>query len=255
MKPSIHSIFRINMVKRIVVKQSQDIENTYYMIKQMLNDPKISRIIFIPLGLASLIYAISVFVNYPQGASIAILSFLGFFFLMKGFGLESLVEEFTKGLKNTLYEGKVSFVTNFIALIMFIIGIVQGFGLLWNFYNNPIKVGYLILLTAFIYGAIWWIVGAGVFIGLGKFLDGYLENKLHARYVVYPFFILAMGLIIWGGSVFILSFHEGFDVSRSDAPVYLGGAITGAIIISLIAISISSKIKKSTSYETGERTP
>ncbi len=253
--PIIQSRFRVNMVKRIVVKQSRDIENTYYMIKQILNDPKFSRIIFIPLGVASLVYAISVFVNYPQGASIAILSFLGFFFLMKGFGLESIVEEFTASLKSTLYEGKVSFVTNFIALIMFIIAIVQGFGLLWSFYTSPIQVGYLMLLTAFIYGAIWWFVGAGIFIGLGKFLDGYLENRLHSRYIVYPFFILAMGLIIWGGSIFILSYHEGFEISRDSAPIYLAGAISGAIVISLISIAISSRIKKSSVHGTGDKTP
>jgi|Deesub1362A_J573_1020465.scaffolds.fasta_scaffold00050_12 putative membrane protein len=242
--PLIESRFKINMIKRIVVKQSQNLENTYYIIKQFLNDPKISRVLFIPLGLASLIYAISIFVNYPQGAKIAILAFLGFYFLMKGFGLENILDEFTVSLKRTLYEGKVSFVTNLIALIMVILGIVQGFQLLWNYYNRPIMVGYIILLTAFIYGAVWWMVAGGVFVGIGRFLDSYLDSEVYYKALVYPFFIIATGLIVWGGSVFILSLQEGFHISQVDAPFYLAGAIVGAIFISLSGIMISSRMKK-----------
>lgn len=253
--PLIESRFKINMIKRIVVKQSQNLENTYYIIKQFLNDPKISRILFIPLGLASLIYAISIFVNYPQGAKIAILAFLGFYFLMKGFGLENILDEFTASLKRTLYEGKVSFVTNLIALIMVILGIVQGFQLLWNYYNRPIMVGYIILLTAFIYGAVWWMVAGGVFVGIGRFLDSYLDSEVYYKALVYPFFIIATGLIVWGGSVFILSLQEGFHISQVDAPFYLAGAIVGAIFISLSGIMISSRMKKPRQdLETSEKT-
>ena len=49
--PVISSRFRIDSVHRVVVKQSRTIESTYFMIRRMLNDPKVAKMTLAPLGM------------------------------------------------------------------------------------------------------------------------------------------------------------------------------------------------------------
>src|SRR3972149_6450239 len=70
--PLIQSRIKVDAVHRIIVKQHENLESTYYIIKQAFNDPKISHTFFMPLGLAFMIYAISLYAQRPEVAIIAI---------------------------------------------------------------------------------------------------------------------------------------------------------------------------------------
>ena len=233
--PLIESRFRVDSVRRVIVKQSQNLESIYYIIKELFSDPKISRTFFIPVGLACLIYAISVFAGYPQGAIISIMAFIGIYLLFRGFGLEDIIEDFTENLKRSFYGGRISFVTYVAVAILVFIGITQGLARCWD-----LEAQGLLLIAIFINASVWWFIASGLLSWVGRIIDSYLSKDRVGRYWVLPFFLLAAGVILWGGSAGALLLSQGF---RSAALQYIVISIVGAVIIAFIGVALSAYIK------------
>ena len=234
--PVISSRFKIDAVKRIVVKQSKTIESTYFMIKKMLDDPKIARMTLVPLGVIFLVYALFSFAKYPEWGSGAIVLVIGLYLLLKAYGLESAVEDYFSTVKKSLFEGRMSFITYLISAMLFIIGILQGFNVVWKVYNQPVAPGVVTLVTSFIYGAVWWIVAAGISATSGKILDLIIERKSFRRHLAIPFLLVSAGLVLWGASVFILSGNETLGISPDSAFQYLLFSIFGAFVITFTVV-------------------
>ncbi len=57
--PIIQSRIPVASIRRVIVNQMPNLEGTYYILKKFFDDPKISRVVFVPLGLAMLLYAIA----------------------------------------------------------------------------------------------------------------------------------------------------------------------------------------------------
>ncbi len=236
--PIIESRIKVDAVKRIVVKQSQDLESTYYIIKQLFEDPKISKTFFIPIGLAFTIYAISLLLGYPQGAVIAIMAFVGIYMLIRGFELDDVMGDFTENLKRSFYGGKMSFVTYISAVILSFIGIIQGLAKCWELEPR----GIMIFIT-FINASVWWVVASGLLAVTGKIVDAYLSDGRARQYLTLPFFISSAGLLLWAGSEYILKLKEyGF---LAEELLLLVIYIICAIIIALMGVGLSTYIKKS----------
>jgi len=70
--PIITSRVRVEGVRRVLVKQSPNLESTYYLLKQLFTDPKLSHTIFIPPALALLMFAFFSLIGYPSWAIVAI---------------------------------------------------------------------------------------------------------------------------------------------------------------------------------------
>src|SRR6056297_1962658 len=58
--PVIRSRVPIDGVRRVVVRQAQNLESMYYTIKQVLDDPETRGTILVPLGILLLIYPIAI---------------------------------------------------------------------------------------------------------------------------------------------------------------------------------------------------
>jgi len=236
--PLIESRAKVSSVRRIIVKQSQNLESTYYIIKELFSDPNVSRTFFIPLGLACIIYAISLIAGYPQGAIIAIMAFVGVYLLFRGFGLDDVMEDFTENLKRSFYGGKISFVTYIAAVIFGLIGFVHGLGYCW--WLGP--QGVVILIVTFINASVWWFIAGGLLSCIGKLVDAYLSKEKAWRYWVLPFFISAAGILLWGGSEYVLSVSKsGFTMNAIQT---LSACIIGAVVIASIGAGISTYVKK-----------
>jgi putative membrane protein len=94
----------------------------------------------------------------------------------------------------------------------------------------------------FIYGGVWWLLTAGLVMSAGIIIDVYSnERESLGKVIVYPFFILAIGLILFAASVYILSVFSGItelplagDMGAKDIfySTSLGilSAITGVVI-------------------------
>ena len=57
--PIIQSRLPVSGIRRVIVAQMPNLEGTYYIIKKLLDDPKVARTVLIPVGLGMLIYAIA----------------------------------------------------------------------------------------------------------------------------------------------------------------------------------------------------
>ena len=244
--PIIQSRIKVDSVHRVIVKQHENLESTYYIIKQAFNDPKISHTFFMPVGLAFMIYAISLYANRPEVGSIVIMGAIGVYALFRGTGLDDAFSDFKGVMIKSMHGGKITFVMYLAAIILSLIGTVQGFLELWDFYNREIMVGYLILLLGYVNASIWWYVMAGVLISAGKIVDMRLANEKIGRQWSHPFFILAGGLLFWSGSIYILAISGAIEAFPlfDDRKQFIFLTVLAAIIIAAIGARISIRSEK-----------
>jgi len=227
--PIISSRFKIDGVRRIVVKQSKTLESTYYLIKRMLEDPKIARSTLTPLGIILLVYSISLFMKSPEFGIGSIVLVLGLYFLIKAYGLEDTLENYFSTLKKSLVEGRFSFVTYLIALILFIIGLIYGIYSVWLSMLGETMPGIITMIAIFLNSIIGWIVAGGIFVVLSKIFDSIVERRSFRKYITMIFLISSTGLIIWGFSKFFIELEV-----RNYA--ILIQSLIGAILLGVLGI-------------------
>ena len=237
--PIIQSYIPVSSIRRVIVNQMPNLEGTYYILKKLLDDPKISRMIFIPLGLAMLLYVIAYLLGYPALATFLIVGVIGLYMLYKGFGLDEIVHGIIDALRLSLQRGRFSFVTYTITIILVLMGIINGFLTILQYYSTD--YGVLYFLMVFIFGAIGWLIAGGIVMSVGIIIDVYVnERDRLGKVIVFPFFVTAIGLILYCASLFYLPIKEmsHFPLTAEEAAtqiVYLAiagiiSAISGVII-------------------------
>ncbi|MCX9082244.1 MAG: DUF373 family protein [Candidatus Methanoperedens sp.] len=256
--PLIQSRIKVDAVHRIIVKQHENLESTYYIIKKAFNDPKISHTFFVPIGLVFLIYAISLYFARPEVAVMSITAAIGLYMLFRGTGLDDAVDSFKTSMMRSLYAGKITFVMYLAAIILSLIGTVQGVIVSWDYYyNQPIWVGYLVLLMGYIYASIWWYTLAGVIVNIGKIFDLHMAKEKIGRQLSHPFFVLATGIILWAGSTYILVMREALGTYPifNNGRQFVFGSLIVAVLIAVVGSWISTRTmrKKATNYKTGSK--
>jgi putative membrane protein len=242
--PIIQSRVKVNGVKRILVKQSPNLESTYYLLKQIFTDPKISHTVFIPPALALLMFSIFSILRYPEGAWIAITGAVGLYLLFRGLGLDDSMDDAKQALREALYAGKIAFITYILAAMLVVTGTLQGAASFWQYYHDPIWHGYFTLVMIYVNRSIWWYVAAAICISLGKIMDLYLEGVRDARTYSYLFFLIATGLVIWSTSGFILASNADLNLGMGmfQSVQYLALSAVAAVLISLVGVNISKRI-------------
>jgi len=239
--PLIESRVKIDAIKRVVVKQSQNLEDTYYRIVRILNDPDFARMFFVPFGLAFLAIAISMLLGRPGWSAVLIMGFIGSFMLYRGLRLDQIFINLAGTLKESYYGGRITYTTYIAAILLVIVGTIVGLIEAGNALSDPISPGYLNVLMIFIVTSVWWYVGASTLSVAGGIINAHLENEQSWRYLAFPFFAFASGLVLWGGSKFVLAINE---VGFKDSLPYLLFSITGAFVVSLIGIRVSNYMKE-----------
>jgi putative membrane protein len=203
--PIIQSKIPVSSITRVIVNQMPNLEGTYYILKKLFDDPKISRMIFIPFGLAMLLYASAYLLGYPDTATFIVVGVIGCYLLYKGFGFDEIVHGVIDALRISLSRGKFSFITYSATILLIIIGFTIGFTNILKYYSADSTNGILLYLMTFIYGSIEWLIVAGLVTSIGVIIDVYInERETLGKVIVFPFFVTALGLILYGASVFII---------------------------------------------------
>jgi putative membrane protein len=204
--PIIQSKIPVSSIRRVIVNQMPNLEGTYYILKKFLDDPKISRMVFIPLGLAMILYATAYLLDYPGVATIIVVGVIGGYLLYKGFGFDEIVHSIGDALRISLSRGRFSFVTYTTTILLIIIGFTVGFINVLKFYSTDSSLGLVLYLMTFIYGSIEWLIVAGLVTSVGVIIDVYAnEREGLGKVIVFPFFVIALGFILYGASVYIIS--------------------------------------------------
>jgi putative membrane protein len=250
--PIIQSRVPVSSVRRVVVNQMPNLEGTYYILRRLLDDPKVSKIVLVPVGLAMLLYAVGYLLGYPEGATIVVVGVIGTYLLFKGIGIDEIFGYLITSLKASLHGGRFTFVSYIAAILLSIVGVILGLISLLEYYS---PFGIVIQVLAFIYGAVAWFTAAGLVASVGKIIDIYLnERGAIQRVVALPFFILAIGAIAYGASVYILSISSeisGFPITSTSGALYIVFAIIGGLLCAFFGVYLQSFLGR----WVGEREP
>jgi len=223
-----------------VVNQMPNLEGPYYILRRLLDDPMVSKLVLVPLGLAMLLYAVGYLLGYPEGATIVVVGVIGTYLLFKGVGIDEVFGYLITSLKTSLHGGRFTFVSYITAILLGIVGIVLGLISLLDYYTSA---GIFFQILAFIYGAIAWFTAAGLVASGGKIIDVFLnEREAIRRVVALPFFVLAIGAIAYGASIYILSISDisRFPITADVGVKYIIFATIGGLFCAFLGVYLQS---------------
>ena len=245
--PIIQSQIPVSSIRRVIVNQMPNLEGTYYILKKFLDDPKVARMVFIPLGLAMLLYATAYLLDYPGVATIIVVGVIGGFLLYKGFGFDETVHSIIDALRVSLSRGRFSFITYTATILLIIIGFTNGFINVLKFYSTDSSMGLLLYLMTFIFGSIEWLVIAGLVTSVGIIIDVYTnEREGLGKVIVFPFFVVAIGFILYAASVYIISVSglPDFTLTLDESTKYILYATIIGISSAIIGVIVQYIVNK-----------
>ena len=199
--PLVESRIKIISVRRVVVKQSEKLESTYYLLKdfltELVNDPKLSRLFIGLPGIAAVLYMLL----GGHGWRL-IVGIVGVFLVIKGFNMENFVEKAFGEFKSSFSTGRISFFTYVVAVLIAFVGVVVGYDQLNRmgvpFSNLPNSV------PIFLSESIDLFTFAAIVALVGKSIDAILEKESLLKYALLGVFVIAFRIIIEAISLFML---------------------------------------------------
>ncbi len=245
--PIIQSRIPVSSIRRVIVNQMPNLEGTYYILKKLLDDPKISRVVLVPLGLAMLLYATAYLLGYPGTATIIVVGVIGSYLLYKGFGIDEIVHNIIDALHTSLSRGRLSFVMYSTTILLVLVGFVMGFGTVLKYYSEEESLGILTYLMTFIYGSVEWLIIAGLIVSVGIIIDVYLnEREQLSKVIVFPFFVIALGLILYGGSVYLISVNgiPNFPLTQVEADEYILYSLISGLLSAVIGVIVQYAVTR-----------
>jgi putative membrane protein len=238
--PIIQSRLKISSVQRVNVKQSKQLEDTYYRVIKLLDEDKVKKQFFLPIALILIVWAIFAILGMAASGFGAILFTLGLYLLIRTFNSEKKVALVWHEFRAGLLTGRPSFYTFIIAIVIITISMFYA-------YNNTFAVyqRYLDVLILKFLGAITWgIVAAGLLASFGRVTDLYIrEKKILWSYWIVPFSLFGFGLI--GSALFdtfgqvMWDFHNGrgFLIDVFYTLSFWGYVVAGILIVFIGAVS------------------
>ncbi len=233
--PIIQSHLKVASVVRVIIKQLPNIEGTYYIIKKLFNDPKIAKGILLPIGLVLVLYSLVALLAPAVSAPLAAVGIIGLYLLFKGFNLDGYFIYAWHALIDSFKKGRFSFIAYLVAIILILVGVISGLMSIITYFPNTEDVGLIYHIMTFMYGSIIWIIIAAMIAAGGKITD-YLQNYQAgiSRIFVVPFFIVAIGLIMYGAIIYFLSISpiEPFPFTTTEG-------IAALIILTLAGLAVA----------------
>ncbi len=233
--PIIESRLRIDGVNRTIVKQAQNLENAYHVLKRLLSDPETRGTILVPIGIALLIIPFDVLMSFfdlPNAGRGIALALLGGYFIMKGLGMDEDIERVMEVARDGIYSGKVSLITYLVASGFVVIGAAGGLHEVQTFTasDETIISGAVPVAMAFVQGSIAWLTIAGVVSSVGRIVDEYIQTEDFPRtYLNGPFYVISMGLTLHAVS--------GFFIGNNNQ-VYLAVAVVISVGIGMASTAV-----------------
>jgi len=235
--PVIRSRVPIDSVRRVVVRQAQDLESIYYTMKQVLADSETRGTILVPLGILLLIYpfvTIASLFDVPGAVVLGIISgLLGLYTLSRGLGVEDVLDDIVARTRDILYEGRVTFITYVAAIALIIVGGFRGYALLELVRKASPEITLVLGAAAFIHGSVQWFAAAGVTSSLGQVTDEYLSDRFRWRYLNAPFYVGAISIVLYVVSGFFLP--QGAAAGQSFSLTQLAVGLTAGTLLGVFS--------------------
>ncbi len=205
--PVIRSRIEIDSVRRVVVRQSQDLESMYYTIKQVLDDPETRGTLLVPLGILLLIYPLTIIANqlgFPGTVFGLVSGLLGLYILARGLGVVDWIDRSVERTRRALFTGRLTLITSIVAAALLVVGGVSGVEYLEHLQESQGGLDAIEIIAALLFGSIQWFAAAGVTSSLGRVTDEYISGEFHWRYLNAPFYVVAIAAVLHGLSAFFV---------------------------------------------------
>ncbi len=231
--PIVQSRLKITSVQRVSVKQSKQLEDTYYKIVKLLDDDKVKKQFILPIALILIVWAVFAIMGIAASGFGAILFTLGAYLLIRVFNWERSIATMVHEVKSGLLTGKLSFYTYIIALVIIAVSIFYAYN---NFEPHPL---WAVPVLSFLRDITWGIVSAGLVAAFGRVTDLYVrKNKVSWSYWIVPFSLFAFGFT---ASAIFESLHDSLLNNFSIDPFltlpFIGFLSVGILIAFIGAIS------------------
>jgi putative membrane protein len=247
--PIITSRLKVASVKKVLIKQAQNIESTYYFIAKALKDEKIRRKFVIPLGLSLLIISLSGILGHlTVGVGVVAIT-VSLYLLISAFNLEPVLARVAHDFKEGLMTGRVHLLFFWVFPGVFVlIGLVHTYK---EYIGKPLVIQNVFSAFTTI---IWWVIVAIIFGIVGKVVDKYIrERKILWSYWIVPFSLITFGLVILIANDIVSSIDKGLE-SLVSPPLfwYLVARLFSAIVVGSVGIITYKYIRKQVAREEEE---
>ena len=228
--PILKAKLRVREVRRVVVRQSERIEDTIYIIRKGLAKVGIQKGIIVPISLILIIWGIFAITGLytPQNLGVGSIAFaLGLFFLLQALQARDRIEDAYRELRAGLLAARLSIFTSLIAFLFIFVGAAYT-------YQAMAGSGFPTAEEAslfFGYGFLWWIIPAIIMRLGGLFADFWLRHKTR----VWAYIYLAMSgvamIFLFAAAVTLVRYFLGFlhgvtaDRMLQEVLVYLAFTI------------------------------
>jgi putative membrane protein len=228
--PIIESRVRVDAVDRVVVRQSHDIQSTYYLLKQFLGDEELRGTVLVPIGAALLAFPVLLLLAESVTVAVsAIAAVIGTFLLYKGLGIDDFVSTLPRRVRDAFYSGQVSLVTYVVGAGLALAGVFAG-----GISANGMETTNVLLLSIrFVYDSIPWFAAAALAAATGRLIDALLgEGSVSGALLNLPFGVVAIGLVVRGFTGYFLERAEVFR-SLSVPPITVGPVSVEGFVLSI----------------------
>jgi putative membrane protein len=195
--PIIQSKVPILSVSRVVVKQAEQLESTYFKIKdfveETLENPKFSRLIFGLPAIALILYALFGIEGWR-----AIVGIFGAYLLIKGFKLEDHFYNAYEELSTSFTRRRFAFFMYIIAIIFTVLATYRGYEVIADW----IGIGLFETVSAYTSASIYFYFLGGACAWVGR---GVNREKNRTKLIGMPVFGFAISLVIYNAAELILS--------------------------------------------------
>lgn len=243
--PILGSRIRVDHVRRVYVRQAATLQAWYYQAAQGVKNPKVRRKLFVPLGLALLVFG-GIYFFYPVAAPALVLILAGIYLLAISLPYSSLREVFDKvgetygRVRSGVTSGDKKIFFDVSAVILALVGIFFGLDVA----QSPNR-GFLDQFLSFLIGALWWFVLAALLFEGGQVVTAYVKHGRAPRHVLaVAGTFVALGLLVVSLVQVLRITLVGWDPAPSLPLIYL-----------TIALALLLAVATGLSYRTPEEKP
>ena len=195
--PIIQSKIPIMSVNRVVVKQSEQLESTYYKIKDFVHEssenPKFARLVF---GLPAIILLL--FALFGVEGFRVMLGVLGAYLFIKGFKLEKYIYGAIDELKTSLTRRRFAFFAYVVAIALIVLATYRGYMVMLEW----LPVGFFESIAAFVSASIFFYYVSLTMVWIGRNIS--VHTRRGRSIVSVAVFGFAVSFVIYNAAELIL---------------------------------------------------
>jgi len=259
--PLITSRLPITHMRKVIVKQSKNIESTYYIIMRALKDKKLAKKILVPIALIFLAYALSAMlialikalypgwdIMDPGTLALTIITLtLGLYFLDRVYSIRKRSRKFVRDLKVSMAEAKVTIASDTLAILIGLVGLDMA-------YNSALTGGDIITqVIIFLHTFVLWFVFAVLVREGGKTFDIWIHKGSYTKtFWIALLSTISTGIIIYAALDYLLVFL-GAKSEASLLPITV--MVISGVSIAVIAALLQRNLKEAGIIEEEKEEP